>query len=85
MTHQLSEQVAVGATHAGLLTRGGEMYTWGDGGGGKLGLGHLDEAAAPQRVHTLWGQPVRHIAVSGKIPAHQAVPDPACFMLLSVS
>ncbi len=59
-------QVAVGATHAGLLTKGGEMYTWGDGAGGKLVLGHLVAAAVPQRVHTLWGQPVRHIAVSGE-------------------
>lgn len=41
------------------------MYTWGDGSGGKLGLGHHDEAESPQRLHTLWGQPVRHIAVSG--------------------
>ena len=58
----------MGLSHAGLLTRRGEMYSWGDGTGGKLGLGHQVDADSPQRLHTLWGQPVRHIAVSGALP-----------------
>lgn len=59
-------QVSVGARHAALVTRSGEVYAWGDSTGGKLGLGHaLEGAAAPQRVHTLWGQPVKHLACSG--------------------
>lgn len=59
-------QVAVGLSHAALLTRGGEMYTWGDGSGGKLGNGNQQDVDSPQRLHTLWGQAVRHIAVSGR-------------------
>lgn len=43
------------------------MYTWGDGSGGKLGNGNQQDVDSPQRLHTLWGQPVRHIAVSGII------------------
>ena len=68
----VTTQVAVGLSHAGLLTRRGEMYSWGDGHGGKLGLGHQIDAESPQRLHTLWGQPVRHIAVSGLLPGCQA-------------
>ncbi len=42
------------------------MYTWGDGSGGKLGNGNQQDVDSPQRLHTLWGQAVRHIAVSGR-------------------
>lgn len=52
---QPSWQVAVGRSHAGMLTHGGELYTWGSGGGARLGHGHGGPAATPQRVHTLWG------------------------------
>ena len=55
----------MGLRHAALMTQGGEVYAWGDGAGGKLGLGHAMDVASPQRVHTLWGQPVKHIAASG--------------------
>lgn len=57
----------MGLSHAALLTRGGEMYTWGDGSGGKLGNGNQQDVDSPQRLHTLWGQAVRHIAVSGEL------------------
>lgn len=45
----------MGRSHAGLLTHGGELYTWGSGGGARLGHGHGGPASTPQRVHTLWG------------------------------
>lgn len=41
---------APGAQHAALLTRGGEVYTWGSGLGGKLGHGTNTGAPAPQQV-----------------------------------
>ncbi|KAK9824898.1 hypothetical protein WJX74_004462 [Apatococcus lobatus] len=56
------QKVAGAANHAALLTPRGEMYTWGEGTGGKLGLGHDQNAAVPQRVHTLWGKVVQQIA-----------------------
>jgi alpha-tubulin suppressor-like RCC1 family protein len=45
----------VGHSHAGLLTHGGELYTWGSGNAARLGHGHGGAASTPQRVHTLWG------------------------------
>ena len=51
-----------------LVTRGGELFTWGSGQGGKLGLGHTMDACAPQRVHTLWGQSIKHVAAGGTAP-----------------
>lgn len=50
------------------------MYTWGDGSGGKLGNGNQQDLESPQRLHTLWGQPVRHIAVSGTKCTHSLAP-----------
>ena len=45
----------MGHSHAGLLTHGGELYTWGSGNAARLGHGHGGAASTPQRVHTLWG------------------------------
>ena len=58
-------QVAAGPAHAVMLTMGGEVYAWGNGGGGRLGLGHANDAPTPERIHTLWGQPVKHLAACG--------------------
>ncbi len=58
-------QASVGRQHAVLVTRGGELFTWGSGHGGKLGLGHMMDAPSPQRVHTLWGQSIKHVAAGG--------------------
>jgi hypothetical protein len=43
-------QVAVGARHAALLTRGGEVYTWGSGQGGQLGNGTSGGTGFPYQV-----------------------------------
>ena len=78
-------QVAGAANHAALLTPRGEMYTWGDGSGGKLGLGHDQNVAVPQRVYTLWGKVVQQIACGGKPFATQPPPPPPrrlCSMIL---
>jgi alpha-tubulin suppressor-like RCC1 family protein len=62
-THALDvAQVAVAADHAALLTRGGEMYTWGDGAGGKLGHGMLSSCSQPQQVGQLFGKGVVEVA-----------------------
>ena len=52
-----------------MLTSGGEVYAWGCGNGGRLGLGHSLDAYAPQRLHTLWEQPVKHLAACGARPS----------------
>eukprot|EP00878_Enallax_costatus_P013317 GHUV01013923.1.p1 GENE.GHUV01013923.1~~GHUV01013923.1.p1 ORF type:complete len:399 (+),score=132.40 GHUV01013923.1:152-1348(+) len=56
-THALDIiQVAVGARHAALLTRGGEVYTWGSGQGGKLGNGSTAGSFFPYQVTRLSGK-----------------------------
>lgn len=35
--------VQCGAYHSAAVTNAGEIYTWGPGGGGRLGLGHDED------------------------------------------
>ena len=46
--------MAVGRSHAALLTRRGQLYTWGSGAGGRLGHGGAASSARPLRLLTLW-------------------------------
>eukprot|EP00879_Flechtneria_rotunda_P029876 GHRR01032339.1.p1 GENE.GHRR01032339.1~~GHRR01032339.1.p1 ORF type:complete len:628 (+),score=228.42 GHRR01032339.1:962-2845(+) len=56
-THALDIiQVAVGARHAALQTRGGEVYTWGSGRGAMLGNGTHAGTMYPQQVTRLSGK-----------------------------
>jgi hypothetical protein len=41
---------AAGRRHGALVTAAGALYTFGEGRGGKLGLGHSGDAPAPARV-----------------------------------
>ncbi|KAK9838136.1 hypothetical protein WJX81_003291 [Elliptochloris bilobata] len=68
-THLDICEVAAGPRHALLITCRGEVYSWGDGAGGKLGHGHAADSPTPQAVHTLWGRPVAHIAAGGACSA----------------
>ncbi|KAL3134847.1 hypothetical protein ABBQ32_007815 [Trebouxia sp. C0010 RCD-2024] len=61
-THLDVCEVAVSLRHAALVTHRGEMYTWGHGAGGKLGLGNHQNADSPQRVYTLWGKSVKRVS-----------------------
>ena len=62
-THALDvTQVAVGHNHAALLTRGGEVYCWGHGSGGKLGCGLAAKSGHPQQVVRLFGKGVISVA-----------------------
>ncbi|DBA89976.1 TPA: hypothetical protein ACH3X2_004351 [Trebouxia sp. C0005] len=61
-THLDVCEVAVSLRHAALVTHRGEMYTWGHGTGGKLGLGNHQNADSPQRVYTLWGKSVKRVS-----------------------
>ena len=50
-------RAAVGRKHAALVTATGAVYCWGEGRGGKLGLGHDQDQAQPLRIrHGLQGQ-----------------------------
>jgi hypothetical protein len=67
---QVAAGGAAGAQHAALLTRGGEVYTWGSGAGGKLGHGTSAGAAAPQQV-----RPFGCVARGVSGPARAGAPD----------
>ncbi len=49
------QQVSPGDTHTCGITAGGELYCWGEGMLGQLGLGATDESPAPARVGTSAG------------------------------
>lgn len=55
--HQLTafspRKVSCGAFHMAAATAGGQLFTWGDGFGGKLGHGDSTACALPRRVAAL--------------------------------
>eukprot|EP00887_Chlorella_sp_A99_P006935 scaffold2.g6935.t1 len=56
-------RAAVGRKHAAVVTATGALYTWGEGKGGKLGLGHDQDRPAPARLSQgLGGQCVVAVA-----------------------
>jgi hypothetical protein len=56
-------RAAVGRKHAAVITATGALYAWGEGRGGKLGLGHDQDQAVPQKVrHVLDGRVLAAVA-----------------------
>ncbi|OQS05619.1 E3 ubiquitin-protein ligase HERC2 [Thraustotheca clavata] len=58
-------QVAAGDYHSAALTASGEVYTWGNGRDGQLGLGTSDDRNIPRKVTELDGIRIVHIACGG--------------------
>ncbi|KDO25530.1 hypothetical protein SPRG_20651 [Saprolegnia parasitica CBS 223.65] len=58
-------QVAAGDYHSAALTASGEVYTWGSGRDGQLGLGTTDDRNIPRKVADLDGVRIVHIACGG--------------------
>ncbi len=54
----------MGLRHAALVTYTGDLYTWGEGRGGKLGHGHQADVMQPTRVVGLWGRRVTSVRCS---------------------
>lgn len=50
-------QVACGFAYTAAVTASGELYTWGAGENGRLGLGDLQDRHTPSR-YLLYDQPV---------------------------
>jgi alpha-tubulin suppressor-like RCC1 family protein len=53
LNHVAVKQVAAGADHSMVLTRDGDVFTWGDGGSGRLGHGNTDSQLVPKQVESL--------------------------------
>ncbi|KAM9351918.1 putative E3 ubiquitin-protein ligase HERC3 [Symphorus nematophorus] len=60
-------QVACGSQHSVALTKGGQVYTWGQDSRGQLGLGRRELGAnSPQHLRSLSAIPVVQIAAGGE-------------------
>lgn len=59
-------QVSCGAFHMAAVTASGQLFTWGDGFGGKLGHGDSKACALPQRVEALSGLQVLQTSFESK-------------------
>eukprot|EP00466_Bigelowiella_natans_P003691 jgi/Bigna1/45370/e_gw1.120.42.1 len=55
-------QVAAGEAHSMVLDEKGQVYTWGAGSSGRLGLGGMGDHTSPQRVQALKHVYVTHIS-----------------------
>lgn len=55
-------QIACGVNHASLVTRQGEVFTWGEESGGRLGFGSHVDVSKPQPVEFLSTSSVNNVA-----------------------
>ncbi|KAF0697007.1 Aste57867_12281 [Aphanomyces stellatus] len=58
-------QVAAGDYHSAALTASGDVYTWGSGKDGQLGLGTNDDRNVPRKVSELDGIQIVQVACGG--------------------
>ncbi|XP_048365977.1 E3 ISG15--protein ligase HERC5-like isoform X2 [Sphaerodactylus townsendi] len=59
-------QIACGDHHSMALSKGGQLFSWGQNDYGQLGLGgEMTSSREPQRVQALDGIPLAHIAAGG--------------------
>eukprot|EP00762_Andalucia_godoyi_P003710 ANDGO_08539.mRNA.1 Ultraviolet-B receptor UVR8 len=61
-SHESFVQVACGMAHTLALTASGDVYAWGWGRGGQLGLGSEDSVRAPKLIEALRGRRIRAVA-----------------------
>lgn len=54
----LLSQVAVGGNHSLALTRTGELFSWGHGGGGRLGVGASQRLGVPYTERSFFPTPM---------------------------
>nr|XP_034323342.1 serine/threonine-protein kinase Nek9 isoform X3 [Crassostrea gigas] len=55
------EEISCGENHVAALTKDGEVYTWGCGEFGRLGLGSEDDFSTPQKVATPGKHLFKHV------------------------
>jgi hypothetical protein len=72
--------VSLGTEHATALTDSGELYAWGSGRHGKLGLGHENESFVPTQVKGLLeGKRVAAVSAGNNHTAALTLPDGAVY------
>ena len=55
-------QIACGFRHAAVVTRQGEVFTWGEDNGGRLGHGSQMDSSRPQLIESLAISPVEYVS-----------------------
>ncbi|KAL1543708.1 PH, RCC1 and FYVE domains-containing protein 1 [Salvia divinorum] len=63
------EEISCGAYHVAVLTSKNEVYTWGKGANGRLGLGDIEDRKAPSLVEALKDRHVKFIACGSNYTA----------------
>ncbi|XP_020589860.1 uncharacterized protein LOC110031136 isoform X2 [Phalaenopsis equestris] len=69
LVKEFVKEVACGSYHVAVLTSRSEVYTWGKGANGRLGLGDLEDRAMPTIVDALKDRQVKHIACGANFTA----------------
>ena len=62
-------QIVFGPCHTAAVSSNGELFTWGSGWGGKLGLGDENHRAVPTKVKIPGGEAVLKVACGLRITA----------------
>jgi E3 ubiquitin-protein ligase HERC2 len=62
LSNKIVTFIACGSTYSAAITIAGELYTWGRGSYGRLGLGTCDDIIVPTVVAALNGHTVTHMA-----------------------
>lgn len=58
-------QISVGTRHMAAVTSDGRLFTWGDGMGGRLGHGDINDQCEPKQVLGLAGNRIVHVSCGG--------------------
>ncbi|XP_072534620.1 probable E3 ubiquitin-protein ligase HERC3 [Salminus brasiliensis] len=66
LTNRQISQVACGKDHSVVLTKDGQLFTWGENSGGQLGLGKGEPSSlSPKLLKSLCGIPLAQISAGG--------------------
>ena len=61
LAHAVCKQVACGFAYTAAVTTSGELYTWGAGENGRLGLGDVEDRHVPCHVEALEYTPIKEV------------------------
>ncbi|OMP05215.1 Zinc finger, FYVE-type [Corchorus capsularis] len=69
LKQEFVREISSGSYHVAVLTSGGNVYTWGKGTNGQLGLGDIEDRSTPTLVEFLRDRQVESIACGSSLTA----------------
>lgn len=69
LKNEFVREISSGSSHVAVLTLKGQVFTWGKGADGQLGLGDYDNRSSPTLVEALQGRHVQSIACGSNFSA----------------